>query len=147
MHCRGYAVQLDRARGEFEAAGAHLVLVGQGSPRQTTHFRRRQELSLPVLCDERRESYKLAGAKVGSMGDLIGPKSVMKGLATTARTGKVQGRPVGNVAQLGGAMVIAPGGRVVFKHMAKDASDNAGVDDILSAARSAGTPPPHHRRP
>jgi hypothetical protein len=101
---------------------------------------------MPVLCDEHRESYKLVGAKIGSMGDLIGPKSVLKGLATTARTGQMQGKPVGNVAQLGGAMVIAPGDRVVFRHMAKDASDNAGIDDVLAAARSAGTPPPHHRR-
>ena len=102
---------------------------------------------MPVLCDERRVSYKLVGAKVGTMGDLIGPKSVLKGLATTARTGQMQGKPVGNVAQLGGAVVIAPGDRVVFTHMAKDASDNAGVDEVLTAARSAGTPHlhrPHH---
>jgi len=145
VHCRGYAVQLDRARGEFEAAGAQLVLIGQGSPRQTAHFRRRQELSMPVLCDEDRVSYKLVGAKVGSMTDLIGPRSVLKGLATSARTGQMQGRAVGNVAQLGGVIVVAPGGRVLFKHMAKDASDNANIDDILTAARSAGTPHTHHR--
>lgn len=98
---------------------------------------------MPVLCDEERESYKLVGAKVGSMTDLIGPRSVLKGLATTARTGQMQGRVVGNVAQLGGVVVVAPGGRVVFKHLAKDASDNADIDDILSAVRSAGTPHPH----
>jgi hypothetical protein len=137
---------LDRARGEFEAAGTQLVLIGQGSPRQTSHFRRRQELSMPVLCDEERASYKLVGARIGAMHELIGPKSVLKGLATTARTGQMQGRPVGNVAQLGGVMVIAPGGRAVFKHMAKDASDNAEIDDILTAVKSAGVPPPHHRR-
>ncbi len=100
---------------------------------------------MPVLCDEHRDSYKLVGAKVGSVTDLIGPRSVLKGLATTARTGQVQGRAVGNVAQLGGVIVVAPGGRVLFKHMAKDASDNAAIDDILAAARSAGTPHLHHR--
>jgi peroxiredoxin len=129
---------LDRARKDFDAAGARLVLIGQLSPRHAAHFRRRQNIDLPVLADERRVSYKAAGAKMGNVSQLLGPKVVAKGALTTLRTRQVQGRTLGHPAQLGGAMVIDPGGEIVWSHMAKDASDNAPPEEILSAIRRAG---------
>jgi peroxiredoxin len=128
---------LDRAKEDFAAAGADLVLIGQLTPRHAAHFRRRQDIELRVLADEDRKSYKAAGAKVGSLGDLLGPKVVAKGALTTLRTRKLQGRTLGHPAQLGGAMVIAPDGEVLFKHMAADASDNASPDELLAALSTA----------
>jgi prostamide/prostaglandin F2alpha synthase len=126
-------VQLHRARSKLEAAGGNLVLIGQLTPRHAAHFRRTQQIELPVLADEQRESYKAAGAKVATFGELLGPKVVAKGFLTTARTGKVQGRTIGHPAQLGGAMVIGTDGRVIWSHMASDASDNASPEEILAA--------------
>jgi prostamide/prostaglandin F2alpha synthase len=131
-------VQLHRAREEFDDAGARLVLIGQLTPRHAAHFRRRHELELPVLADDQRESYKAAGAKIATMTELFGPKVVAKGALTSARTGLFQGRTIGNSAQLGGALVIAPDGAVVWSHMSEDASDNASPDEILAAVRDAG---------
>jgi hypothetical protein len=128
---------LDRARDEFESAGGKLVLIGQLTPRHAAHFRRRQKIDLPVLADERRATYKAVGAKIGSMAELVGPKVIAKGALTSLRTGKLQGRTIGHPAQLGGAMVIAPGNEVVWSHMAKDASDNASPEEILAAIRDA----------
>jgi peroxiredoxin len=141
VHCRSHAARLNEALPEFEAAGVRVVLVGQGKPRQAAHFRRRMGIDLPVLADESRESYRAAGAKVATAGELVGPKSVTQGLkATFESRGKVhQGRIIGHPAQLGGAMVIAPGGEVTWSHMAEDASDNASPEDILAAARHAST--------
>ena len=59
------------------------------------------------------------------MSQLIGPTVVAKGVLTTAKTGVHQGRTIGSASQLGGAMVIAPGGAVLYEQLAKDASDNA----------------------
>ena len=129
---------MDRARQDFDDAGARLVLIGQLTPRHAAHFRRRQEITLPVLADESRISYKAAGAKLGSITDLLGPKVIAKGALTTLRTRKVQGRTIGHPAQLGGVMVIAPDGEVVLKHMANDASDNASPKEILGAVRGLG---------
>jgi len=129
---------LDRARQDFDDAGARLVLIGQLTPRHAAHFRRRQEITLPVLADESRISYKAAGAKLGSITDLLGPKVIAKGALTTLRTRKVQGRTIGHPAQLGGVMVIAPDGEVVLKHMANDASDNPSPKEILGAVRGLG---------
>jgi peroxiredoxin len=128
---------LDRARQQFEAPGGRLVLIGQLSPRHAAHFRRRQVIEVPVLADEGRVSYKAAGAKMATMGELLGPSVVAKGFLTTARTGRMQTRTVGHPAQLGGAMVVAPDGRVVWSHMAQDASDNAEPEEILAAVRRA----------
>ncbi len=126
-------MQLHRAQDQLEDAGASVTLIGQATPRHATHFRRRQGIELPVLADEDRSSYKAAGAKVATMGELLGPKVVAKGFATTARTGRVQGRTIGHPAQLGGAMVINPAGEVVWSHMSQDASDNAEPAEILAA--------------
>jgi AhpC/TSA antioxidant enzyme len=132
-------VQLHRAREEFEAAGVELVLIGQATPRHAAHFRRTMKVELPVLADEDRSSYKAAGWKVGGVGELFGPRSVGLGLARAVRSGGRirQGRTIGHPAQLGGAMVVAPGGEVVFSHMARDASDNPPPDELLEAARAS----------
>ncbi len=131
-------MQLHRARERFEAAGVNLVLIGQLTPRHAEHFRRRQGIELTVLADERRASYKAAGAKVATLGELLGPKVVAKSLATTSKTGRVQSKTIGHPAQLGGAMVIAPDGTVAWSHMAQDASDNASPEEILEAVSALG---------
>jgi hypothetical protein len=130
-------VQLHGARSELEAAGVPLVLIGQATPRHAAHFRRRYGIELPVLVDEARASYRAAGAKVATLGELLGPTSLRKGAARSLRSGGRihQGRTIGHPAQLGGAMVIAPDGRVAWSHMSDDASDNATPEEILAAAR------------
>jgi peroxiredoxin len=130
-------VQLHRARPDFEAAGARLYLIGQATPRQAAHFRRRLGIELPILTDEHRESYKAAGAKIATFGELLGPRVVAKGVSTSARNGVMQGRTIGHPAQLGGAMVITPDGSVAWSHMSQDASDNASPEEILAAVREA----------
>ena len=126
---------MDRAQQDIETAGARLVLIGQLTPRHAAHFRRRQGIELPVLADEKRASYKAAGAKIATMNELLGPSVVAKGLMTTMQTGRLQTRTLGHPAQLGGTMVIAPDGRVVWSHMSDDASDNASPEEILEAVR------------
>ena len=116
-----------------------LYLIGQATPRHAAHFRRRQGVDLPVLADEQRETYRLAGAKVATVAELLGPRSVGKGIARTVGSGgRVrQGKIVGHPAQLGGAMVVTPGGSVAWARMSEDASDVAPPEEILEAARGA----------
>jgi hypothetical protein len=135
VHCRDHAVQLHRAREQFEAAGAKLVLIGQATPRQAAHFRRKLEIDLPVLADEDRRTYKLAGFPRASVGQLLGPRSVLSGVKHGARSGVTQGRIVGDAAQLGGAMVIGPGDEVLFEQRSKNAGDTIEPADLLEAVR------------
>ncbi|MBV9607641.1 MAG: hypothetical protein JO027_21170 [Solirubrobacterales bacterium] len=132
-------MQLHRARSEFDRAGGNLVLIGQATPRHAAHFRRRQGIQLPVLADQDRVSYDAAGAKSGGVLDLFHPKVVAKGALTGVRERAIQTRTIGDANQLGGALVIAPGGKVTWSHMSKDAGDNAAPEDILAAVRQAVT--------
>ena len=128
-------MQLHRERVALEESGAHLVLIGQATPRHAAHFRRRQGIDLPVLADEKRESYRAAGAKIATLGELLGPKVAAKGLVSSLRSRQPQGRTIGHPAQLGGAMIVRPDGSIAWSHMSEDASDNASPDEILAALR------------
>ena len=128
-------MQLHRAREEFDAAGLKLVMIGQASPRQAAAFRRKTKIDIPVLADDERETYKIAGLKRGTASQLVGPRSVLAGIKHAAQSGHVQGRPVGDVAQLGGAMVIAQGGEVLLEQRAKNAGDTIEPEDLLEAVR------------
>jgi peroxiredoxin len=131
-------VQLHRDRSKFEDAGVRLAVIGQGTPAHAQHFRESQKLEdLPMYVDEGRKSYKAAGTKVGTMGELLGPRVVAKGMAASRRDGVVQGRTVGHPAQLGGVMVIKPGSEIVYVHLADDAGDNPPNDEVLQAASEA----------
>lgn len=130
-------MQLHRERQALEETGAGLVLIGQATPRHAAHFRRRQDIDLPVLADEKRESYKAAGAKVATLSELLGPKVAAKGLVSSLRSRQPQGRTIGHPAQLGGTMIVRPDGSVPWSHMSEDASDNASPAEILAAIREA----------
>jgi peroxiredoxin len=130
-------VQLHREREALEETGAGLVLIGQATPRHSAHFRRRQDIDLPVLADEKRESYRAAGAKVATLSELLGPKVAAKGLVSSLRSRQPQGRTIGHPAQLGGTMIVRPDGSIPWSHMSEDASDNASPAEILAAIREA----------
>ena len=127
-------MQLHRAREEFEAAGLKLVLIGQASPRQATAFRRKLKIDLPVLVDEDRRTYKMMKLPRASVGQLLGPKSVLSGVKHGARSGVVQGRIIGDAAQLGGAFIIGPGDEILFEQRSKNAGDTIEPADLLAAA-------------
>lgn len=131
-------MQLHRDREKFEAAGANLVLIGQGTSRHADHFREQFGLDgFEVLVDPDREAYKAAGAKVGTVGQLLGPRPVIEGIKAAVSERMVQGMTQGHAAQLGGVLVIAPGGEVTWSHIAKDASDNPPNEDVLAAVERA----------
>lgn len=130
-------MQLHRAHERFRAAGTEVTLIGMGTPRHAAWFRGRYAPGLTILADDDRVSYRAMRLKVGSAMDLVGPKSVLGGMRHAARSGVMQGRPVGNVAQLGGALVVAPGGEVLLEQRARDAADSAEVGALLAAVAAS----------
>jgi peroxiredoxin len=130
-------VQLHGDRDKFEQAGVRLVMIGQATPRHAADFRRKTKIDFPVLADEDRSSYKVAGAKKATTTELLGPKVVAKGFRNAVTKGVVQGRVIGHPAQLGGTMIVNPDGSIPWTHMSEDAGDNASNEEILEAARAA----------
>lgn len=94
-----------------------------------------------MLADEKRESYKAAGARKANSSELVGLKVIAKGALASVRTRQLQTRPVGDPAQLGGVLLITPGGEVAWSHLAGDASDNAQPREILAALRAQSAAP------
>jgi hypothetical protein len=131
-------VQLHRDREKFEAAGAALVVVGQGTPRHAEHFREQYDLDgLELLVDPDREAYKRAGTKVATVTELLGPRSFAAGVKRAATERVMQGPVKGHPAQLGGVLVVAPGGAVTWSHLAENAGDNPPNEDVLAAVEGA----------
>jgi hypothetical protein len=124
---------LQDAREQFTAAGADLVLIGMAMPEDAENFRRQFSLDLPVLADRRRESYRALGATVAGVGGLFGPRVILRAVTTVLGRRVRQGRTVGHPAQLGAALVVAPGSEVLFEQLATDASDNAPPGALLAA--------------
>jgi hypothetical protein len=134
-------VQLHRDRDEFEAAGVELAVIGQGTPRHASSFKEDHGLELTLLVDPDRKTYEAAGAKMAGVTDLFSPKVALRGLKAVAGERVVQGRTIGHPAQLGGVLVIAQGGEVVWSHLANDAGDNPPNEAVLDAAREAAAKP------
>jgi peroxiredoxin len=136
-------VQLHRARAEFDEAGVRLAVIGIGTPADAAEFRRAQGVDLPLLADPDRRTYALAGAKVATLGELLAPRIVARGLKHTIlsrlRLGSIavhQGAIKGHAAQLGGVLVVAPDGSIRYAHLSEDASDNPPAREVLAAAKA-----------
>ncbi len=143
VFCRDHAVQVHRARHRFAAAGARLVAIGLGTPAQATQFREDQGVDIPLLVDPDRRSYGAAGAKTGTLSELVGPRMILRGLIRTIASrlprGSIvihPGRVVNHPAQLGGVVVVAPDGSIRYAHMSEDVSDNPPIREVLAAVRA-----------
>ena len=130
-------MQLHRDRDEFEAAGVRLAVIGQGTPDHARDFQRSQDVDLPLYVDQDRASYRAAGAKVGTLGELLGPAVLARGLRVSLRDRVRQGRVVGHPAQLGGVLIVKSDGSIPYAHLSEDASDVPSNDEVLAAARAA----------
>jgi peroxiredoxin len=131
-------VQLHRDREEFDASGAELVVIGQGTAKQARDFKEKYGVGqLRMLVDPDRVTYKAVGTKKASVTDLYNPRTVARGLKSAVTNKIVQGTVQGSATQLGGVLVIAPGGKIVWSHLATDPSDNPPNDEVLEAARQA----------
>jgi peroxiredoxin len=136
-------VDIHRSRHDFEKADVELVVIGHGSAAHAADFRRQQNVELPLLVDPDRRVYELAGAKVATLPELIGPRQILRGLRATImsrlRQGSIavhQGRIIGHAAQLGGVLVIAPDGSVRYAYLSEESGDNPPAREVLAAARA-----------
>ena len=113
------------------------MFIGQATPKHAAHFQRRFAPDVEILADEKRDTYKAMGLPRGGASQLIGPKSVLKGITRAATSGHVtvQGRPVGDVAQLGATFIVLPSGEVAWSHISQNASDNAEPKEVLAALK------------
>jgi len=131
--CRAHAIELNRMSDRFTDVGARLILIGQGTPEDAARFRGNLGIKLQILTDADRVTYLWAGTKLASLGELIGPRVVGRGLVRMARHRVFIGHNTADEAQLGGSIVVTPDGGVPFAHISRDASDVASPYELLAA--------------
>ncbi len=122
---------------EIEAAGARLVIVGNGWPAMARGFAERAQLppSATLVTDPTLQSYVKAGLKRSALLTL-GPRGWLP-FIRTMRRGFKQGRIQGDPWQQGGALVIAPGGKVLYRYVSARPSDQPAPVALLGALPAA----------
>ena len=128
-------VHLQKHLHQIQENGADLVTIGSGRADQAAAFRESFALEFLVLSDTERASYRAAGFHRG-VGRALGPKAVgyIVGSLTRGNSARqVQGDPW----QLGGAVVVAQGGDLLYTHQEAFTGDHVTVDKLLDALASA----------
>ena len=118
---------------EMVKSGARVVIVGNGWPAMAKDFAAHAGLpeSVTLLTDPSLQSYSAAGLKRGALLTL-GPRGWLPYLRTM-RKGFRQGRTKGDPWQQGGALVVAKGGAVLYRHVSVNPSDQADPRALASA--------------
>jgi len=132
-------VQLHRERERLLEHGAGLCFVGNGNRNFGRAFRDEFAIRSPVYLDTRRRAYEALGMKRGVLA-AIGSLATIRSAARAMRGGFRQGPVQGDAWQLGGVLVVRPGGELVYRYLSSSAGDHPPLDDILSALRDAPTP-------
>jgi hypothetical protein len=137
VFCREQVAEIRGKRAEIEALGGGIAFVGNGTARAATWFQKKFAADSTVLTDPDLVSYKAIGARSGMLSTL-GPSAWGAGLRAF-RSGARQSTTKGHAYQQGGLVVMAPGNRVLYKHISQAAGDHAPVADVLAALEAAAT--------
>jgi hypothetical protein len=104
-----------------------------GTPAHAQRFKEETGVEFPILLSNDKAAYEAMDLKRGSNADVFAPRAALKSLRRIRH--QPMRPPEQDWHQLGGAFVIAPGGKVVFEHRAKDPADEADVESLLAALK------------
>jgi peroxiredoxin len=116
---------------DFEARRARVVAIGMGIPEMAADFKEKQDIPFMLLVDQDRQTYKALELERSVMA-ASGPQVWLKG-AKSLLKGHGVARAQQDWQQLGGAMVVDKGGRVLLVHRAENSADNLPVQRLLEA--------------
>jgi hypothetical protein len=125
-------VQLHRERDAIHARGGELFFVGNGAGHFASAFVEDVGITTPVYVDPSRASYRALGMKRSLLSTLLSPRTLRHALRAL-RSGFRQGRTQGDPWQLGGVLVVRPGGAVAFRYLSEEAGDHPPVEDVVAA--------------
>jgi peroxiredoxin len=131
IHCRDHVAELLGARAAIAAAGADVVLIGNGSPSFIAGFREQTGWNGPIYTDPSLAAYR-AAELVRSVGATLDPRSLGKAARALLR-GQRQGRTQGDPWQQGGVVLVDTDGTIRWRHASSRPGDNAAPAQILAA--------------
>ena len=117
---------------EFRDKGARLAAIGLGNAHYAHLFREETGITFPILVDDKRQAYRAAGLRSGSLFHLFRQdNSLARQRARVA--GHRQHKLGKNPFQLGGSFVFGPGNVDLYMHVSQTFGDNAPPADLLAA--------------
>lgn len=127
-------MQLHRDIDKLHAAGAEIVVIGNGSPSFIEGFREETRWSGPIYTDPSLAVFQAAELERG-ITKTLDPRALGGTLRAFMRGGR-QGRTQGDPWQQGGVLVVGRDGSVLWRHASKRPGDNASGDEIARALTS-----------
>jgi peroxiredoxin len=123
--CRGHAVDVWANRDKYQAHGAKIIFIGNGNPQFIKMFK--EDLNLEgaaVYTDPTLASFRAAGFKRGFLAAL-GPQAIANALKLYAQGHRqvAVGKASGDLWQLGGIVVVKPGGHVAYHYISEALGD------------------------
>ena len=123
---------MHREKDAIEARGGRLVLIGVGNRHFAEGFRRELGLTVPLYVDTARNSYRALGMKRGVVATILSP-ATWRNMRRAWRNGFRQKGIKGDPWQLGGTLVVKPGGRIAFRHLSRASGDHPATAEVLAA--------------
>jgi hypothetical protein len=119
---------------EFKQKGANIAAIGLGDVNYARMFREDTGIDFPLLIDEERRAYEVAGLKQANVLHIF--RSDNAEARKRAKAGGHKQVKLGkNPFQLGGSFVFAPGNVDLFAHLSRTFGDNASMEDLLAAIK------------
>lgn len=120
---------MHRERDTIRKRGAELVFIGIGHRHFAEAFQKQFDIQARLYVDTSRDAYRALGMRFG-MRDIFNLTS-LRNMTRSLRAGFRPGRIQGDGRQLGGVVVVRPGGQVVYSYLSSAGGDHPPVGDIL----------------
>jgi hypothetical protein len=125
-------VQVHRARQEIRERGAEVAIVGNGASPFARAFREDLGLDVPLYTDPSLETYRALAFNRGLARTALSPR-IWAHAARALAGGFLQGRTQGDALQIGGVVVVRPGGMLAYRYASAEAGDHPPIANILAA--------------
>jgi len=126
--------------GAFEARGASVVAIGQGTGEQAADYADKWGIGFPILGDPKAAAYQAFGMLRGSWWTVLGRSLVTDPLETMRLVLQADLRgaalPAADVLRLPGVAIVARGGTLRFVYKSQEPSDLPPNADVLAALDS-----------
>ena len=123
---------MHREKERIQRAGAELVFIGNGNRHQAADFKHQFSLDEPIYVDTALDSYRALAFKRSVGGTVLSPKAWGHGLRALKSGFRQQGVK-GDAWQLGGVLIVRPGGVVLYEYRSNEAGDHPPVNEVLEA--------------
>ena len=126
-------VNLRNQQTEFEAAKVTPVVIVMATPMQAAPVVEKLRFPFTVLCDPEQIAYQHFEIPRGRPWQYLGPKMWLAGARAVVRGG--MGKPLNDITQMHGTLVIDTDGEVIYRRHGEHSADYITAAEVISALK------------